>query len=85
MSHETKVNKQKRKHIFPELSIASAKCMLLGLHATAILRTFKYYPCVPCCYKTLPRVANGPETETSSFCWAHLSIFHLKTETESNL
>jgi hypothetical protein len=23
----------------------------------------------------------GPETETSFFCWAHLSKFHLKAET----
>jgi hypothetical protein len=28
---------------------------------------------------------NVPDTETSSICWAGLSRFHLKTETESNL
>jgi hypothetical protein len=63
MSRETKGNKEKRKHIFPELPIASAKCMLLGLHAAAILRTFDNYPRVPSCKKIVPRVANGPETK----------------------
>jgi hypothetical protein len=34
---------------------------------------------------TILDITSDPETETNSFYWAHLSMFHLKTETESSL
>jgi hypothetical protein len=76
---------QKRESLIYELLAIILPSRLLSKYAQIILRK----PILSCNYHNFEYyrasvfyLKIGPETETSSFYWAHLSRFHLTTETE---